>query len=137
MEQLKKTKQREAILTVVENADGPVSAEYIYEQIQDRFPHIAVSTVYRNREKFLEAELIKRESFNDGIMRFSPAHQHGHFIVCTGCGAKLPLPHCPLSAVEDSLARETGFVISGHHITLYGKCPNCQKRGELRNKKPN
>ena len=128
MTELKKTKQREAILSVVEKADSPVSAEYIYDRIKELFPHVAISTVYRNLDKFLEAGLLKKESFNDGIMWFSPARQHGHFIVCTGCGAKLPLPHCPLSAMEDSLAKETGFQISGHHITLYGKCPNCQKK---------
>ena len=128
MSELKKTRQRQAILTALENAAAPISAESIYEQIRDAFPSVAVSTVYRSLDKFLEAGLVKKETFNDGIMLFSLAQKHGHYIICTDCGMKLPLPHCPLAAMEDSLKADTGFEISGHNITLYGLCPDCQKK---------
>ena len=128
MGELKKTRQREAILSVLEHASGPLSAEDIFEELKDTFPAMAISTVYRNLEKFTDADMVKKESFNDGVMRFSPAKQHGHFIVCTDCGTKKPIPHCPLSDTEALLEKETGFRISGHHITLYGKCPDCQKK---------
>ena len=62
---MKNTQRRAAILEQVAAADGPVSAEEIFERLQGRFPTLALSTVYRNLEKLAEDGLIEKEEFKN------------------------------------------------------------------------
>lgn len=126
MTQLKNTKQREAILRIIRNSDAPLSAEAVYEELKKSFPKTAVSTVYRNLEKFEKNGLLRREVLNDGVLRFSQIEQHEHYLVCTSCKKRIALHDCPLSEIEEKLSRETGFEIDGHSLSIYGKCPKCR-----------
>ncbi|MBQ4258438.1 MAG: transcriptional repressor [Clostridia bacterium] len=128
MEKLKTTKQRQAILTLIEQSGGAFSAEEIYEKMKESFPKIAVSTVYRNLERFEETGLLVRENLSDGRLRFSPASHHEHYLICTECGRRIALSDCPLEEVERKLSEQTGFLISGHSLSLYGICPVCRER---------
>lgn len=126
MLKLKNTKQREAILKILNLSEAPLSAEAVHEKIKYDFPNVAVSTIYRNLEKFEENGIVRREIFNDGVLRFTPVGQHEHFLICTCCSEKIPLPECPVSEMEKMLMEETGYTISGHSLSIYGKCPKCQ-----------
>ena len=60
------------------------------------FPSLALSTIYRNLERFAADALVERSDFGDGVVRYSLAReQHGHYLVCTGCHAKIKLCDCP------------------------------------------
>ena len=126
MAELKNTKQRGAILRVLENSPEPAAAEEIYLLLKPKFPNLALSTVYRNLERFTQAGLLEKSSFNDGIIRYSPVKEHGHYLVCTECARKVKIDDCPLSGIEQQLAKTTGFEIDGHSLTIYGKCPKCR-----------
>ena len=108
-----------------------MSAEDIFAQMKAAFPSLALSTIYRNLERFAASALVERNDFGDGIVRYSLAReQHGHYLVCTGCHAKIKLCDCPLSGMERTIAEETGFTVESHTLTIYGKCPKCAKKEE-------
>jgi len=123
---LKNTKQRAAILALLESSAEPVSAEDLYEKMKAEFPTLAVSTVYRNLERFTALGIIEKEVFPDGVLRFLSAEKHGHYLICTVCSKKIKLGACPLAGLERRLEKDTGFEIDGHSLTIYGKCPNCR-----------
>jgi len=52
---------------------------------------------------------------------------HHHHVVCALCGATVDFIDCDLGALEKRLARETGFVMTGHLLEFYGTCPACRK----------
>ena len=110
---MKNTKQREAMLCVLRQSTDPLSAEDIFAQMKAAFPSLALSTIYRNLERYSLAR-----------------EQHGHYLVCTGCHAKIKLCDCPLSGMERTIAEETGFTVESHTLTIYGKCPKCAKKPE-------
>ncbi len=122
---MKNTKQRAAILQVLEENADPMSAEEVYQALHGREPSLALSTVYRNLERFAEEAILLKDVFGDGVARYSPARRHGHYLVCTSCAARVKIDGCPLHALEEGLARDTGFSIEGHSLTIYGKCPLC------------
>ena len=128
MAEMKNTKQRAAILRLLSQDEGPFTAEEIFEALHTEFPSLALSTVYRNLEKFTEAGLVRRDSFNDGIIRYASVEEHGHYLICTGCDRKIRLDDCPLGALENELSKSTGFEIDGHSLTIYGKCPACRDK---------
>ena len=127
MAELKNTKQRGAILRFLENSPEPVSAEEIFVLLKPSFPQLALSTVYRNLERFTASGILQKINFEDGIIRYTLAKEHDHYLICTGCSKKIRLDDCPLSPLELELARSTGFEIERHSLTIYGKCPGCQK----------
>ena len=122
---MKNTKQRAAILQVLEESADPMSAEEVYQALHGREPSLALSTVYRNLERFCADNLVQRETTGDGPVRYAPARRHSHYLVCTQCAARVKLDGCPLAQLEEGLARDTGFSIEGHSLTIYGKCPRC------------
>lgn len=133
---MKNTKQREAMLCVLRQSAEPLSAEDIFAQMKTAFPSLALSTIYRNLERFAADTLVERSDFGDGVVRYSLAReQHGHYLVCTGCNAKIKLCDCPLTGMERSIAEETGFTVESHTLTIYGKCPKCAKKAETGGKK--
>ena len=125
---MKNTQRRAAILAEVSASQGPVSAEEIFQRLQERFPTLALSTVYRNLERFAEDGLVEKETSPDGVFRYAGKDDHGHYLVCTQCHSRVRLHECPLSAMEEKLEEETGFSIDRHQLTLYGKCPACKER---------
>lgn len=128
-EGFKNTKQREAILHALQAAESPLSAEEVSAQVTKEHPKVALSTVYRNLERFADAGLLERCLFHDGITRYSLSEgRHGHYLICTACNAKLRIGGCPLKQVERELAKDTGFEICGHDLTIYGLCPHCRKK---------
>lgn len=125
----KNTKQRGAIMEILKNSAEPVSAEEIFAALTGEYPNLALSTVYRNLERFAENGLISRDVFNDGVVRYSLAEEHhGHYLVCTQCSNKIKIDDCPLMRLEQGLERDTGYEIEGHTLTIYGKCPECIRR---------
>lgn len=127
MAELKNTKQRGAIMQVLKSLAEPASAEEVFAELKDSCPTLALSTVYRNLERFAAAGLVKKDSFNDGIIRYSLVNEHhGHYLICTECDCKIKIDDCPLSGMEQELAENTGFEIDGHNLTIYGKCPKCK-----------
>ena len=122
---MKNTRQRAAILRVLEESAEPLSAEEVYSRLCGEEPTMALSTVYRNLERFCAENLLHRDTFGDSVVRYSLARRHGHYLICTGCDARVRIDGCPLSALEEGLARDTGFSIESHTLTIYGKCPHC------------
>lgn len=123
---MKNTRQREALLYILQHSTEPMSAEELFAQMKTAFPTLALSTIYRNLERFAAASLVDKDVFGDGVVRYSFARaHHGHYLVCTGCNAKIKLCECPLSGMEQEIAKETGYAIESHSLTIYGKCPQC------------
>jgi Fe2+ or Zn2+ uptake regulation protein len=125
---LKNTRQREAILQALGKARAPLSAEELCGLVARDFPKIALSTVYRNLERFARDGLLEKSLFHDGVTRYSPAGEdHGHYLICTACDEKIRVDGCPLEGIDKKLEQDTGYAISGHDLTIYGLCPKCKK----------
>jgi Fe2+ or Zn2+ uptake regulation protein len=52
---------------------------------------------------------------------------HGHHLVCNGCGRVVEFTDCQIETLAKTLARRTRFVIEGHSVELYGRCLDCRR----------
>ncbi len=121
----RQTPQRRAVLAAVSAAKAPLTAEQVYSAAVCAFPHLALTTVYRSLDAYVEAGLMRRSIYDDGIARYEIAAEHRHFLTCTICKKSVPLSVCPFEQLEEQLVRETGFQISGHRMEFFGVCPEC------------
>jgi len=120
------TPQREAIISYLIESEEHPTAEKIYADLSPHFPQMSVATVYNNLRLLVDLKLIQEMSSNDAATHFDfMLHPHSHAI-CTNCGKIVDFDYEGLSDVAAVATAETGFKVSGHHLEVYGLCPDCQ-----------
>lgn len=127
---LKSTKQRKAILEVLNSMELPATAEDVFLGLKDIDAAANLSTVYRTLEALSEQDIIRKISIVGEEKAFYEMLKasHRHFLICVNCKKMLPISGCPLEKYEKSLEEKTDFEISGHSLNLYGYCPACKHK---------
>lgn len=121
------TKQRQLILSILKEAERPLSINDIYNKMVVKIPRIAKSTIYRNIDLMLDENRIEKYHLNDNEVFYKykeDQDKHTHFIICDNCKKIYSLPACPIKELEDSIEAE-GFIIKDHQIQITGLCKNC------------
>jgi len=131
------TKGKKAVLSVLFDADIPLTAHEIFSRVcddenccgsDDKHEHIDLATIYRNLEQFEKLRLITKTEHSNGGWRYALAEKHhSHTISCVQCGKEIPMGACLLADVEKIIAERTGFVNIHHIVNFTGSCPNCQQ----------
>lgn len=123
------TVQRQLILGIIQQADGHLDADKIYQLARQKSPSISLSTVYRSLQLFKELELIEEHQF-DGMRRCyetTPRSRH-HHLVCLGCGRIFEFKCPSAEKLKSRISREEGFKVTDAEVRLAGYCPDCQRR---------
>lgn len=127
----KKTKQREQVLSILENADVPVTAMDIYARIEKKGSPVWLSTVYRILDLLAEKKLVIKTNLPGSNMAFYELNRHGrghmHHALCVSCHKIISMENCPLEGFEPKL-KERNFHVTGHKMELYGYCDDCYLR---------
>lgn len=122
---LKDTKRRRAVLNVLESAGHPMAAEDIHSQVIENV-HMSVSTTYRILGALSEKGILLKNRSQDGRTYYQfNNQQHKHYLTCTSCNKTIPIDCCPLDKLEEELNKDTGYIITGHHLEFMGICPIC------------
>ena len=102
-----------------------MSAEDVCSRVQERFPHVNISTVYRILELLVELNLV-RETRLGPTRRFFEVEEEvrHHHVVCDSCGQVLHLHDEDLGDLPDRLLSDHNFVL--RELTIFGRCENCQ-----------
>lgn len=132
-EGMKRTKQREAVLRILENAEAPLSAMSIYNQIGKGESPVWLSTVYRILELFTEKGIVTKTTVLDSDMAYFERNRHGHqhYAVCVDCHKIVAINNCPMAEFKPKLSDDE-FRVLGHRIEMYGYCRDCDKRNNLK-----
>jgi Ferric uptake regulator family. len=121
------TKQKQLILSILKEADCPLSINDIYNKIVLELPHIAKSTIYRNIDLLLDQNMIEKYHLNDNEVFYkykTDKNHHTHFMICDNCKKIYYIPVCPIKDLEAAMEAE-GFIIKDHQIQITGICKNC------------
>lgn len=131
---LKKTRQRQCVLSVLEGAKAPLSAMEICKQSENEDCSLWLSTVYRILELFEREHVVVKTVIGDSdkaLYEFN-RHEHKHYAVCLNCHKIVEVDCCPLE--DEELAphlAENDFRVLGHRLEMYGYCKDCDgKNGE-------
>lgn len=133
MEHTRNTRQKQLILSILEEAPGPLTAGEIYARGVEVQPRLAKSTVYRHLDAMAARGELVRGLLETGESFYAPAagHPHRHYMICRGCNAMVDLPECPLASRETAYAQAAGFVVTGHVVQLYGYCRDCARKRKM------
>lgn len=123
---IKITKQRAALLKVLENAASPLTASQIHALYRQKDPGAWLSTTYRALETFTEKGIVtKLISMDDATASYElNRHAHKHYAVCRGCKKMIDLECCPIKDLQVK-TKDGSFHVTGHRLEVYGYCDDC------------
>jgi len=127
---LKVTLPRMKILELMESSNvRHQSAEDIYRALLELDEEVGLATVYRVLTQFESAGLVTRHHFEGGqaVFELNREGHHDH-LVCVSCGKVEEFTDEIIESQQKKIAENKGYSITDHSLTLYGKCPTCQKK---------
>ncbi len=121
------TRQREAVLHIIHQADKHLTAQEVYDRVRQQLPGIAYGTVYNALSYLMGAGLIQVVDVGNGPALYDRnLNRHDH-LVCRRCGKVLDYAFEDLEQAMDQVARATGFRIERAQALFVGLCPDCQR----------
>ena len=122
------TRQRGAIMSVVRSSRRPLSPREVLEGARLEVGALGLATVYRTLKRLVADGTLRVITLPGDSPRYELAEvAHHHHFQCTACRRVYDVPGCP-----GDLRRlaPRGFTLEDHDLTLYGRCPDCAKRGK-------
>ena len=115
------THQRRTIGRVLsESTDHPDVAE-LYTRIRAVDPQISIATVYRTLKLFEDLNVIERHDFHDGNARYEERQEtHHDHLIDVNTGEIIEFQNEEIERLQEKVAAELGFTLSGHRLELYG-----------------
>jgi Fe2+ or Zn2+ uptake regulation protein len=131
------TNPRRILVTLLEEAEGPLSAYEIKDQLDAAGEKVDLVSIYRIIDCLLENHLAHKVlssgkihkcqiELEETCHRKQDDHCH-HFLICRRCEEVQEI-HCTgLEAIADEIAQEAGFRVEGHHLEFSGLCRRCSQ----------
>lgn len=122
------TRQRGAIIALLEKLDGFRSAQELHEDLRRSGANIGLTTVYRTLQALESANLVDmvRTDSGESVYRRCAAPHHHHHLVCRSCGAAVEVSGHEVEAWAAEVAAEHGFSDVDHTVELFGTCAGCR-----------
>ncbi len=121
------TPQRHIILKVLREAQEHLSIEQVLEQVQQTYPNVNLSTVYRTLDLLKELRLVRETYFpSEHHLKYEAfAGRTHHHLTCRMCGTIMHLDEAVQEELYDLLQKYYHF----HSLTLdmmsIGYCEDC------------
>ena len=115
--------KRAAVLHVLQESEGHLCAEEIFERVKEYYPNLVRATVYNNLHALTESGHVKHirtASGADYYDKTTSPHEHA---VCAGCGK---LFDADIDNFHTLLQAQTKLNVLGYDLILHTLCPDCE-----------
>ena len=129
------TQQRRVLVDHVFSRHEHFDADDLIDQLaaQSGSPRVSRATVYRALDELVEAGLLRKMTIGGRSVYEHdygyPQHDHLH---CTECDALIEFRSEELLELREAVAREHGFRVTGHRLTVSGVCESCAAKRHRR-----
>ena len=121
---LKVTSPRLKVLEILEQtASSHLSAEEIYQQLQESGGNVSMATVYRVLTQFEAAGILIKHKFDDdhAVYELDQGEHHDH-LICNICQRVEEFVDPVIEERQQRIAEKAGFEITHHTLNIYGIC---------------
>jgi len=124
---IKRTRQRENVLSILENSEKPLSAADICSRMENGGNAAWMSTVYRVLELFVKKGVVIKTNMMNNEMAVYELNRfkHKHYAVCMNCRKIIAMDNCPMEKFIPKLEDED-FQVMGHNLEVFGFCRDCR-----------
>ena len=115
------TSQRRVIVQVLADSDDHPAAEDVYRRASRIEGRISLATVYRTIRLLEEAGILEKHDFGDGRARYEEIQRtHHDHLIDVDTGEVVEFVNEEIEALQEAVARELGYRLTGHRHELYG-----------------
>lgn len=125
---LKLTRSRMAVLQVLGATSEHLKVAEVHRRAREIEAGVGLASVYRTMDLLARLRLVKHVHVEHRHRHYARlSEQHGHHLVCNGCGLVVEFNDCELDRLTRALARRTKFRIEGHCMDFFGQCRDCRQ----------
>jgi Fur family ferric uptake transcriptional regulator len=134
---LRLTRSRLAVLQVLAASSEHLRVAEVHRRARKIDPRIGLASVYRTMVLLERLRVVKHVHMGHRHRHYAPiTEDHGHHLVCNGCGLVVEFSDCHLEHLTRTLARRTQFRIEGHCVEFFGQCRACRTRPRVSPRRP-
>ncbi|MGH3024376.1 MAG: Fur family transcriptional regulator [Gaiellaceae bacterium] len=124
---LRATRQRTTVLAELAGERDDVTAQELHERLRAGGERLGLATVYRTLRLLAEAGVVDALSHHAGELCYRWCGDgHHHHLLCSECHRVVELVDCELDPWLERVARQHGFVTTGHRLEVSGLCADCR-----------
>ncbi|MFW7379050.1 MAG: Fur family transcriptional regulator [Oligoflexus sp.] len=131
-ENLKQSKQRNAIIELFLAMDDHVSAEDLHAYSRDQQLNTGLATIYRTLNLLKDAGLVEQKQFADGkaVFEVTQPNSHHDHLICVTCDRVIEFENDEIERLQEEIAKKYGLKLTHHRLDLFGEClkENCSYR---------
>lgn len=123
---IRKTPQREAILSAIKDAGRPLTVDEILDLGRKKSPRLGLRTVYRQVGRLVSEGRLVGLDYPGQPTRYEQADgRHRPHFICSHCRKMFDFEE---EAPDVPYTPPPGFTIKGEEIIFYGVCPECDAK---------
>ena len=125
---MRATSQRALILEIIRQGEGHLDADEVYRRAREKQPHLNLSTVYRNLQKFKKLGLVEELHFDESHHHYEvkPSAEH-HHLVCLGCGRVIEFGIPLRRYLKRNVSEAKDFDLIDTEVRITGYCSKCRQ----------
>jgi len=128
---LRKTAQREAIITAAFSTSRHYTAEDLIAMAQKIEPTVSRATVYRTLPLLVESGFLKEIDLGKGLKTYDPNFasrpRHNH-IICADCQKVVEFEDAHIDVLGDCIAKRLGFSPIATTLRIEAICDPCKNK---------
>ncbi len=138
---LRKTVQRDAIITAAFSTQEHYTAEDLLAMAKKIEPSVSRATVYRTLPLLVECGVLKEMDFGKEFKFYDPnfaEHPHHNHLICVDCDKIVEFEDRNIDTLEDCITKRLGFSPASKTIRIEATCDKlktlgaCKNRGEAK-----
>ena len=120
------TTPRLLVWRALSNIEVHPSANDIHQHLVAEHPAMGLATVYNTLDLFEELGIVSTLTI-DGVTHYDPGTEPHINLVCERCGQVYDVRDLPIAVWKREVEEQSGFIVAGRNINIYGLCPTCQE----------
>jgi Fur family transcriptional regulator, ferric uptake regulator len=126
------TPQREVILHLFQNLpEGThLSAEDLYDRLQEQDEPISLSTIYRTVKLMARMGILRELEFAEDHKHYEinqPYPYHHHHLICVKCNKTVEFKSDSVLKIGTKTSEKEGFHLLDCQLLIHAICPQCQR----------
>ena len=121
------TPQRRQILQVLEESDGHLDADALYDRVKARDADASLATVYRTLAVLREIGLVEEHRLGEDHGHYEAVRREPHYhFTCLRCGQVIEFDTPLVAQIEQTLGEQAGVRVTTAHLHVSGYCAECR-----------
>lgn len=125
------TKYEKEIYDIIHSSDEHLTVEQVFEKLKEKYPKVALATVYNNLNKLHENGLIRKVSIEGQMDRYDRTKKHDH-LVCKRCGK---LQDIAFGDLTETLSEQLGEEFLFYDLKVFYLCSDCRRKENAKKEK--